>query len=83
MIHRLLNTALSLVGTYAGDLIAEYILTTKHGIGLNKILGTIHIYPTLAEANKYVAGEWKRAHVPALAMRILKNSMSGDGNENV
>jgi hypothetical protein len=36
----------------------------KHGLGLNKILGTIHTYPTLAEANKYVAGEWKRAHAP-------------------
>jgi hypothetical protein len=33
-------------------------------LGLNKILGTIHTYPTLAEANKYAAGEWKRAHAP-------------------
>ncbi|MEQ1789902.1 MAG: dihydrolipoyl dehydrogenase [Rickettsiales bacterium] len=62
----------TIVGNHAGDLIAEYILAMKHGIGLNKILGTIHIYPTLAEANKYAAGEWKKAHVPALAMRILK-----------
>ena len=46
----------TLVGEHAGDLIAEYVLAMKHGIGLNKILGTIHIYPTLAEANKYVAG---------------------------
>ena len=52
------------VGEHAGDLIAEYILAMKHGIGLNKILGTIHIYPTLAEANKYVAGNWKKAHAP-------------------
>jgi hypothetical protein len=36
----------------------------KHGIGLNKILGTVHIYPTLAEANKYAAGAWKKAHAP-------------------
>ena len=62
----------TIVGTHAGDLIAEYILAMKHGIGLNKILGTIHIYPTLAEANKYAAGEWKRAHVPAFAMKILE-----------
>jgi hypothetical protein len=41
----------------------------KHGIGLNKILGTIHIYPTLAEANKYAAGNWKRAHAP---LELLK-----------
>ena len=54
----------NIVGEHAGDLIAEYVLAMKHGLGLNKILGTIHIYPTLAEANKYVAGEWKRAHTP-------------------
>ena len=54
----------TIVGEHAGDLIAEYVLAMKQGIGLNKILGTIHIYPTLAEANKYVAGVWKRAHAP-------------------
>jgi len=52
------------VGEHAGDLIAEYVLAMKQGIGLNKILGTIHIYPTLAETNKYVAGNWKKAHAP-------------------
>jgi pyruvate/2-oxoglutarate dehydrogenase complex dihydrolipoamide dehydrogenase (E3) component len=55
----------TIVGVHAGDLIAEYVLAMKHGLGLNKILGTIHTYPTLAEANKYAAGEWKRAHQPA------------------
>ncbi|MFT5447822.1 MAG: pyruvate/2-oxoglutarate dehydrogenase complex dihydrolipoamide dehydrogenase (E3) component [Gammaproteobacteria bacterium] len=54
----------TIVGDHAGDLLAEYVLAMKHGLGLNKILGTIHTYPTLAEANKYVAGEWKRAHAP-------------------
>ena len=54
----------TIVGEHAGDLLAEYVLAMKHGIGLNKILGTIHTYPTLAEANKYVAGVWKRAHAP-------------------
>jgi pyruvate/2-oxoglutarate dehydrogenase complex dihydrolipoamide dehydrogenase (E3) component/uncharacterized membrane protein YdjX (TVP38/TMEM64 family) len=54
----------TIVGAHAGDLLAEFILAMKHGIGLNKILGTIHSYPTLAEANKAVAGEWKRAHIP-------------------
>lgn len=54
----------TIVGAHAGDLLAEYILAMKHGLGLNKLLGTIHIYPTLAEANKYAAGEWKRAHAP-------------------
>jgi pyruvate/2-oxoglutarate dehydrogenase complex dihydrolipoamide dehydrogenase (E3) component/uncharacterized membrane protein YdjX (TVP38/TMEM64 family) len=54
----------TIVGTHAGDLLAEYVMAMKHGLGLNKVLGTIHTYPTLAEANKYVAGEWKRAHQP-------------------
>lgn len=54
----------TIVGTHAGDLLAEYVLAMKHGLGLNKILGTIHTYPTLSEANKYAAGEWKRAHAP-------------------
>lgn len=54
----------TIVGSHASDVIAEYILAMKHGLGLNKILGTIHIYPTLAEANKYAAGEWKKAHAP-------------------
>lgn len=54
----------TIVGTHAGDLLAEYVLAMRHGLGLNKILGTIHTYPTLAEANKYAAGEWKRAHQP-------------------
>jgi pyruvate/2-oxoglutarate dehydrogenase complex dihydrolipoamide dehydrogenase (E3) component/uncharacterized membrane protein YdjX (TVP38/TMEM64 family) len=54
----------TIVGVHAGDLLAEYVLAMKHGLGLNKILGTIHTYPTLSEANKYAAGEWKRAHQP-------------------
>ena len=53
----------TIVGEHAGDLIAEYVLAMKHGLGLNQILGTIHIYPTLAEANKYAAGVWKRGTV--------------------
>ena len=62
----------TIVGEHAGDLIAEYVMAMKHGIGLNKILGTIHIYPTLAEANKFAAGEWKRAHAPEFALRMLE-----------
>jgi pyruvate/2-oxoglutarate dehydrogenase complex dihydrolipoamide dehydrogenase (E3) component/uncharacterized membrane protein YdjX (TVP38/TMEM64 family) len=54
----------TIVGAHAGDLLAEYVLAMKHGLGLNKILGTIHTYPTMAEANKYAAGDWKRAHQP-------------------
>lgn len=62
----------TIVGHHAGDLIAEYIQAMKWGIGLNKILGTIHIYPTLAEANKYAAGEWKRAHAPAKVLKWIE-----------
>jgi len=54
----------TIVGEHAGDLLAEFVMAMRHGIGLNKILGTIHIYPTLAEANKYAAGVWKKAHAP-------------------
>jgi pyruvate/2-oxoglutarate dehydrogenase complex dihydrolipoamide dehydrogenase (E3) component/uncharacterized membrane protein YdjX (TVP38/TMEM64 family) len=59
----------TIVGTHAADLLAEYVLAMKHGLGMNKILGTIHTYPTLSEANKYAAGEWKRAHQP---LRLLQ-----------
>lgn len=54
----------TIVGEHSGDLLAEFVLAMKHGLGLNKILGTIHTYPTWAESNKYAAGEWKRAHTP-------------------
>jgi hypothetical protein len=53
----------TIAGEHAGDLLAEYVLAMKHGLGLAKILGTIHTYPTLAEANKYAAGAWKRGTV--------------------
>jgi len=62
----------TIVGTHAADLLPEYVLAMKHGLGLNKILGTIHTYPTLAEANKYAAGEWKRAHAPARLLAWVK-----------
>lgn len=62
----------TIVGTHAGDIIPEFILAMKHGLGLNKILGTIHIYPTLGEANKYAAGVWRKAHVPKLGLKIVE-----------
>ncbi|MBP8149625.1 MAG: FAD-dependent oxidoreductase [Limnohabitans sp.] len=62
----------TIVGSHAGDLLAEYVLAMKHGLGLNKILGTIHTYPTMAEANKYAAGEWKRAHAPEQLLAWVK-----------
>ena len=62
----------TIVGEHAGDLIIEFILAMRHGIGLNKILGTIHIYPTLAEANKHAAGNWQRAHAPQRLLRWVE-----------
>ncbi|MBY4678479.1 FAD-dependent oxidoreductase [Marinobacterium arenosum] len=61
----------TIVGEHAGDLLAEFVLAMKHGLGLNKILGTVHAYPTWAEANKYAAGEWKRAHAPQTLLNWL------------
>jgi pyruvate/2-oxoglutarate dehydrogenase complex dihydrolipoamide dehydrogenase (E3) component/uncharacterized membrane protein YdjX (TVP38/TMEM64 family) len=62
----------TIVGTHAADVLAEYVLAMKHGLGLNKILGTIHTYPTWSEANKYAAGEWKRAHAPQQLLAWVK-----------
>jgi pyruvate/2-oxoglutarate dehydrogenase complex dihydrolipoamide dehydrogenase (E3) component/uncharacterized membrane protein YdjX (TVP38/TMEM64 family) len=62
----------TIVGPHAGDLIAEYVLAMKHGIGLNQILATIHVYPTLAEANKLAAGVWKREHAPQRLLRWVE-----------
>lgn len=62
----------TIVGSHAGDLIAELVLAMKHRIGLNKLLGTIHVYPTWSEANKHTAGAWKRAHAPARVLAWLE-----------
>lgn len=62
----------TIVGEHAGELITEYISAMRQGFGMNKILGTIHIYPTLSEANKFTAGAWKQAHAPRFALALLK-----------
>jgi pyruvate/2-oxoglutarate dehydrogenase complex dihydrolipoamide dehydrogenase (E3) component/uncharacterized membrane protein YdjX (TVP38/TMEM64 family) len=62
----------TIVGEHAGDLLVEFIAAMKHGIGLKKILGTIHIYPTLAEANKYAAGVWRKARAPQGLLRRVE-----------
>ncbi len=62
----------TIVGAHAGELIAEYVAAMRHGFGMNKILGTIHIYPTFAEANKYAAGVWKKAHAPQGLLRWVE-----------
>ena len=61
----------TIVGAHAGELLAEFVLAMRHGIGLGRILGTIHAYPTLAESAKYAAGEWRRARAPQRLLRLL------------
>ena len=62
----------TIVGEHAAELLAEYVLAMKHGLGLNKIMATIHTYPTMAEANKYAAGEWKKRHAPEGLLRLVE-----------
>jgi pyruvate/2-oxoglutarate dehydrogenase complex dihydrolipoamide dehydrogenase (E3) component/uncharacterized membrane protein YdjX (TVP38/TMEM64 family) len=62
----------TIVSENAGELLAEFVLAMKHNLGLNKVLGTIHSYPTWAESNKYVAGEWKRANKPEKLLRWVE-----------
>jgi len=62
----------TIVGEQASELLAEYVLAMKHGLGLNKILGTIHSYPTMSEANKYAAGVWKKEHAPQRILNLLQ-----------
>jgi pyruvate/2-oxoglutarate dehydrogenase complex dihydrolipoamide dehydrogenase (E3) component/uncharacterized membrane protein YdjX (TVP38/TMEM64 family) len=62
----------TIVGEHAGELIAEFVTAMRHRLGLNKILATIHVYPTVSEANKYAAGAWKRAHAPQALLRGLE-----------
>ncbi|HEB94863.1 MAG TPA: pyridine nucleotide-disulfide oxidoreductase [Sedimenticola thiotaurini] len=62
----------TIVGEHAGDLIAEFVTAMRHGLGLNRILGTIHIYPTWTEANKFAAGNWKRAHAPRTLLKWVE-----------
>lgn len=62
----------TIVGEHAGDLLCEYVLAMRHGLGMNKILGTIHTYPTWAEANKYTAGVWKKAHAPEKLLKWVE-----------
>ena len=62
----------TIVGYHAAELITEFVMAMKHGIGLKKIMGTIHIYPTLTESNKFLAGEWQKARKPEKILSILE-----------
>jgi pyruvate/2-oxoglutarate dehydrogenase complex dihydrolipoamide dehydrogenase (E3) component/uncharacterized membrane protein YdjX (TVP38/TMEM64 family) len=62
----------TIVGAHAGELIAEFVLAMKYNLGMNKILGTIHIYPTMAEASKYAAGNWKKANAPEKLLAFVE-----------
>ena len=73
----------TIAGYHASDLIGEFIAAMKNNFGLNSILSTIHIYPTMAEANKYLAGEWKKARKPERALRWLENFLTGEEELNM
>ncbi len=60
----------TIVGEHASEMLPEFILAMRHNLGLNKILQTIHVYPTLSEANKYAAGNWRKNHLPVLALKF-------------
>ena len=62
----------TIVSTHAGDIISEYVLAMRNGLGLGKILGTVHIYPTLAEANKFAAGNWRKQHLSARLLGLSR-----------
>ena len=62
----------TIVGNHAGDLLSEFVLAMKHGLGLNKILGTIHIYPTMSEANRFAASEWRKARKPESLLNMVE-----------
>ena len=66
----------TIVGEHAADLLVEYVLAMQHGIGLNGIFATVHSYPTLAEANKYAAGDWKRRHAPKRALALAERYLA-------
>ena len=67
----------TVLGPQAGELLTEFVTAIKFNLGLNKILSTIHSYPTLSEANRYVAGEWKRKHVPNRLLLWVENTIAG------
>ena len=62
----------TVVGSHAGEMLAEFVLAMKHGLGLNKVLGTIHVYPTWAEGAKRAAGLWRQNHKPAFILNLLE-----------
>jgi len=62
----------TIVGAHAADLLAEYTLAMRHGLGLKKILGTVHSYPTYSEANKFAAGLWQQSHLPEKLLHIAE-----------
>ena len=66
----------TIIGAQASEILPEFVLAMKHGLGLNKILGTIHVYPTYGEAAKFAAGEWKKARKPETALRWAERFFS-------
>ncbi|HEV8553491.1 MAG TPA: FAD-dependent oxidoreductase [Casimicrobiaceae bacterium] len=66
----------TIVGEHAAALLVEFVLAMKHGIGLKGIFATVHSYPTLAEANKYAAGNWRKSHAPTRALALAERYLA-------
>ncbi len=62
----------TIVAAHGAEMLAEYVLAMRHGLGLNHVLQTVHTYPTWGEANKYAAGIWRRAHAPQWALKLSR-----------
>jgi pyruvate/2-oxoglutarate dehydrogenase complex dihydrolipoamide dehydrogenase (E3) component/uncharacterized membrane protein YdjX (TVP38/TMEM64 family) len=62
----------TIVAAHGAEMLAEYVLAMRHGLGLNHVLQTVHTYPTWGEANKYAAGLWRRAHAPRWALELSR-----------
>jgi pyruvate/2-oxoglutarate dehydrogenase complex dihydrolipoamide dehydrogenase (E3) component len=62
----------TIVAAHGAEMLAEYVLAMRHGLGLNHVLQTVHAYPTWGEANKYAAGLWRRAHAPGWALELSR-----------
>ena len=62
----------TIISEHAGDVISEYILAMKEGIGLKKVLGAIHIYPTFGEMNKHAASQWRKNNIPVWLFNWLE-----------
>ena len=61
----------TIVGARAGDLIHEFVLAMKAGIGLGTIASTIHAYPTFAELARKAGDKYNKTRLTPTAKKIF------------